>query len=98
MKSFKEFIAPNVLEEAVVKPGIVLSYSRKSKVSGDKAESAFLAGRAALKRGQAGESTSDRLKRLETCLDWSLIGHAHTRHQLGNLVAAVVAAQVMRRK
>ena len=53
MKSFKEFIAPNVLEEAVVKPGIVLSYSRKSKVSGDKAESAFLAGRAALKRGQA---------------------------------------------
>jgi len=75
-----------------------MGYARKSKVAGDKAVAAYEGARAALKRGLAGETASDRLKRLETALDASLKGQIQMRHQIGNLVAAVVSAQIMRRK
>jgi len=102
MKSFKEFTSSQGLDEGLIRSGIrtgsVLSHARRAKTAGDKAGAAFERGRTVLKRGQADEGTSDRLKRLETALDASLIGHIHTRNQIGSLVAAVVAGQIMRRK
>lgn len=97
MKSFKQFIETERLEEGFIFSGSVLASARKSKVAGDKAIRAYEKGRDVLKRGQAGEANSDRLRRLEAALGASLRGQIHTRHQIGSLVAAVVAAQVMRR-
>lgn len=102
MKGFKEFTSSQGLDEGLIRSGIrtgsVLNHARRAKTAGDKASAAFGRGRTVLKRGQAGDSDSDRLKRLEAALDASLEGQIATRGQLGALVSAVVAAEIMRRK
>jgi hypothetical protein len=98
MKNFKEFLAFDELDEGVASSATVLAYARRSKVAGDKAVRTCERGLEALKQGLAGGNASERFKRIEVALNASLAGQIATRDQIGNLMAAVAAAQVMKRK
>ena len=97
MKDFKEFLAFDELDEGVASSATVLAYARKSKAAGDAAVRAAQKGRGELKQGKAADTTQERLTRLTAALDASLEAQMATRSQIGNLVAALVAAQVMKR-
>lgn len=88
----------DMLKEGSLPTGAVIVYASRSKTSGNEAVRAYRRGRSALRRGQGRGSALDRTKRLEAALDASLEGQIHTRHQIGNLVAVVVASNLTKRR
>lgn len=96
MKNFKELLASDELVEGLTKTAAVMASARKSKAAGDKAVRAYERAIGRLKRGQASNEVPDTLRHLKSALESSLQGQIATRDQIGNLVAAVVAAQMIK--
>ena len=93
MMGFKEFL----LSEGYLRKGAVAAYAARSKNAGDKAAVAYKKGQQVMSGKSPSMTDSDRLQRIEVGLNALLIGHQHTRDQIGNSVAVDVAGHALAR-
>lgn len=92
MKSFVEhMIEQEELSERLIRTGAIGAYAAKARKEGDDSVRAFKQGQQALRRGGAGMTLDDRVKRIEQSLDHLFDGLIAQRLQIGAGVAVDVA-------
>lgn len=93
MMGFREFL----LSEGYLRTGAVAAYAARSKSAGDKAAVAYKKGEQVMSRKSSSMTDAERLQRIEGGLTALLIGHQHTRDQIGNSVAVDVTGHALAR-
>jgi hypothetical protein len=98
LKTFREFIEIDDLQERTVRNGSILIAANRSRQSGDDAKKAFEAGINVLRRPVAEGDIEARLDQIRNVIGNLLIGMVHVRAQAGNHLAADVAGHLLREK